>query len=278
MRIPSAATAPATILSYGLMLWISLVATPAPAPAQSPFAEPPPAPAGTTNAPGAAPRPKVEEISPGVFSFGDIRFSKRQGWIEVPCKVEKHDLPLEYVLVGPGGKKHETLLSTHVDATLFHAVMLLLGVKNSLQGADGFAKPPERLDAKYLATAPRLPGVRVRLEVRWEPADAPGATRTAPIADWLLRTDPEATAAPQVWTYTGSLFIEGVFMARLEQSYVAIITDPSALINNPGDGRDKDRVWRPNPANVPAAGTTVRLHIALDEAAPAVPASQPQPR
>ncbi|HSI83390.1 MAG: YdjY domain-containing protein [Candidatus Methylacidiphilales bacterium] len=226
-----------------------------------------------TNSP-EKPKPRVQEISPGVFELEGIRFSKQKRWVDIPCKVEKRDGELEYLLVGPGGKRHESLLSTDIDATMLHAVMLLLGIRNSLDPSQ-VPRAPERINAEYLANAPQLPGVRIRLELQWTTPDAPGQTRTAQAADWVMRSDLGVAMPPAAWLYTGSLFIEGTFMARAEQSFVALVTDPSALINNPGEGHDKDRVWRPNAGNVPAVGTDVRLHIALDEPASRVPASTP---
>jgi hypothetical protein len=61
------------------------------------------------------------------------------------------------------------------------------------------------------------------------------------------------------WLYNGSVFDRGGFAAQREGSYIALIRDPSALVNNPGADRDNDRIHFPNAELLPPEGSPVRV-------------------
>jgi hypothetical protein len=69
------------------------------------------------------------------------------------------------------------------------------------------------------------------------------------------------TSSP--WTYNGSMVQDGVFLADQELSIVAVITDPTALVNNPRDGYDNDEIWQVQDKVVPPLDTPVEISIAL---------------
>ena len=65
------------------------------------------------------------------------------------------------------------------------------------------------------------------------------------------------------WTYNGSMMSEGVFLAQSDRSIAALVTDPSALINNERPDSDNDQVWSILKENTPKAGTPVEISIQL---------------
>jgi hypothetical protein len=67
------------------------------------------------------------------------------------------------------------------------------------------------------------------------------------------------------------MFNEGHFLAQVEGSHAALVTYPSALINNPRRGSDNDQIWTVNTKAVPAADTPVEITIQL------LPANEPKP-
>ena len=68
------------------------------------------------------------------------------------------------------------------------------------------------------------------------------------------------------WTYNGSMFYHGKFLAQIDLSIAAMVTDPAALINNRQPGHDNDQIWAIDPNKTPAAGTPVSITIRLESA------------
>ena len=65
------------------------------------------------------------------------------------------------------------------------------------------------------------------------------------------------------WTYNGSLFSNGHFMAQVEGAFAALVTYPSALINNPRKGSDNDQIWAVNEKVIPPVKTPLEIAIQL---------------
>jgi hypothetical protein len=64
---------------------------------------------------------------------------------------------------------------------------------------------------------------------------------------------------------------DGVFLADEESSIVAVITDPTALVNNPREGYDNDEIWQIQEKAVPPMDTPVEISITLAESTPIKP-------
>jgi hypothetical protein len=65
------------------------------------------------------------------------------------------------------------------------------------------------------------------------------------------------------FTFTGSRIWQGKFLAQMDGSIIALITDPDALFNNPREHRDADEAWVVRPQDVPPLGTAMELSITL---------------
>lgn len=169
---------------------------------------------------------------------------------------------LEYVLVGSQGKVHESLLRTEVEPTQLHTAMLLLGVKAG-ERHPGDA-PPASIDADYLRTAPALKGDAVTILLKWTTG---GKETTCRAEELVYNTETKAVAPVGDWTYNGSMFEENKFLAQEEKSFVALVTDPTALINNPRPGHDNDQIWAVAKDKVPPKDTPVEVILELKSAA-----------
>jgi len=173
---------------------------------------------------------KIEELSPGKFRIGRVNFDKTARTVAIPAKVNQREGIVEYVLTTEAGKRHEALLTTTALPQDMHLACLLLGMKGAaLSGGRGEAMSVAAADA-------------VEVSVTWE-TNGP--------------SDP-MPAGP--WHYTGSRFIgPGGFAAQAEGSFIALIRDDTALLNNPGLSRDYDDLHVPNAALLPAAGAPVTI-------------------
>lgn len=223
-------------------------------------------------APSATPLPSppaLQAVSPGVYRLGQVTMDKNARQVRFPAVVNQTEGPVEYLLVGSRGKVHESVLRTDVEPTQVHTAMLLLGVKIPVdKGAPALPAPPAAIDADYLAATPLPPGVPVALRVRWQPPGE-GATPVECRAEALVddaRT--KGAMAAGNWLYNGSFVAQGRFQAEVEKSFVAVITDPAALLNNLRSGHDDESLWTAATARLPKSGTAVELIIQLPPATP----------
>jgi hypothetical protein len=65
------------------------------------------------------------------------------------------------------------------------------------------------------------------------------------------------------WTYNGSMIEDGTFLADQDLSLIAVITDPTALVNNPREGYDNDENWQVRDDKTPPLNTAVQVTITL---------------
>src|SRR4051812_3010767 len=136
------------------------------------------------NAPAAAAQPTepaqktggIQEISPGVFGIGDIRLDQKARTVTFPGAINLNQGLLEYLIVGPNGPTHESLLVTEVKPAELHTIMLLLGLKGMKPPA-GADMPPPQLTREYLQNAPKIGGENLNITLTWK--DAKGAAKTA---------------------------------------------------------------------------------------------------
>ena len=210
-----------------------------------------------------------KEIAPGIFKVGTVQLDKNAGTVTFPAKVQMDDGLLEYLLVGPQGPVHESLLVSEAAPQDVHMAMLLLGAKGMVHPQVG--KEPARIDAAYLAKAPKLTGDRILLSVKW--TDKSGKEQTSPAERWVMRKIFAAkkpvkhvNAEDGPWLYTGSYFYENRFIAQMDGTFAAMVTFPGALINNPRTGSNDDHIWFVKKEVVPPVGTPVEFTIKLEPA------------
>jgi len=234
-------------------------------------------PARAAEPPTGAPKPTgvpesaIKEIGNGVYEIGKVRLDQQQRTVVFPGAVNMDKGALEYLLVTKDGPTHESLLISDVTPSDLHLAMVLLGAKGAGIHAPAAADaPPAQITAEYLKHAPPLSGDRITISVEWE--DRKGAKKRAPVEDWIFMSNTKKTAAHGPWIYNGSMFgADGRFLAQSEGAFAALVTNPSALINNPRKGNDDDQIWEVNVKAVPPAETAVQIAIHLDEAPPTAP-------
>jgi hypothetical protein len=211
--------------------------------------------------------PAMKELSPGVFQIGKLRLDKNTKSIVFPGKINMSKDLVEYALVTPEGSTHEALLTTEIQPSDLHFAMLLLGAKGAgLLAPSPDQAPPGEINADYLRTAPRLKGDNLQITVKWKDKD--DKDKSAPIEDLLMNPDTRKAAPRGPWIYTGSMFgADGHFLAQQQGTFVSVVTNPVALINNPRKGNDDDRAWAVNESATPAVNTPVEIAIKITDGA-----------
>jgi hypothetical protein len=207
-----------------------------------------------------APAPAMREISPGIFEIGKLRLDQKALTITFPATLNMDRGLLEYLIVTPRGSTHESLLVTEVQPGDIHFAMLLLGAKGSGEKPGDAATPPPQIDSKYLKGAPKLKGDTIFISVKWMDG---AAEKTVRVEDWLANEKTKTPVNHGPWIYNGSMFSNGHFLAQSEGAIAALVTNPSALINNPRKGNDDDQIWAVNEKTVPALHTPLEVSIQL---------------
>ena len=231
--------------------------------------------ASAQNAPTATPTPPpapklsaLKEVAPGIYQYNGIRLDKVHGQISFPAKVNMAKGAIEYLLVNEKGKVHESLLSTKIMPHDIHVALLLIGLKLDPNTNLNEPVPPSAIDSDYLKSAPKMKGQAVEITVNWKDG---AIAKEIPASDWIFNTQTNQPMTAGSWTYTGSIIEDGVFLADQDLSIAALITDSTALVNNPRIGYNDDEIWQVRETAVRPENTPVEIRITLDNSSPPKP-------
>jgi len=218
-----------------------------------------------------------------------IELDRGLGAISVPVDVLiTHEL-LEYVLVGPGGSAHESLLVTGAKPSSINAALLAIGVE---EGRNAYWKevvpfPTEeelRQGAKHHELV--LPeGDGVLPYLAWREGDETYFLR---LEDTLCDLAAGRSMRRHRWVYIGSRFASlrsdgpEVFMADEEQNLInlAFFTEGNTLVTAALPECELQTIWRANDWLLPPRGSHVRLilsHVQLESLPERFRASLPEP-
>lgn len=182
--------------------------------------------------------------------------------MSLPAKVKLTDGLLEYVLVHKTGKTHESMFSTEVPPYHLQVAMLLLGGKGADPKILTNAPPSGPIsNAELMEYKPKpVPGDDVQISVHWK---ADGTNVVHRLNDLLLNKRTGKAMSNSAWIFSGSMVWEGAFIAQIEGSVIAIITDISAMFNSHHPERDRDSLWYVREKILPEEGTEVVIEIKL---------------
>ncbi len=193
--------------------------------------------------------PPVKEIAPGVFEVGGVRIFKKENRVEFPAQVNMTHGLLEYLLVSAGGKLHESLLKTAIEPSNLQIALLMLGLEGTSQPLKEQGDP----------ATPQ--GDPVTIWVTVKNGDSGKKLR---IEEWVAIKDQTGETSPMKhndFVFTGSIVRNGIFMAQMDKSIVALFHDPLAMFDNPAPEGGSDEVWYVNRKAVSPAGTDVIVNI-----------------
>lgn len=214
-------------------------------------------------------QPAVERLDETRFRVGTVVLDHKTREIRFPATVNMTQGLLEYILVRPYGKVHESLLVTDSSAIDINLAFTLLRYQPS---PELYALPNKKggLSGKY----PQVPAAtkaaaRISMKIEWDDA---GTTRTVPVHEWIQHAAKETMMPQTPWVYGGSVVEKGRFAAEITGDIVAIFTSSASLVNYPGLDKADDTVWFAFPGKVPPEGTKVSVIFAPYQA-PAAPSS-----
>lgn len=204
----------------------------------------PPAGPASTNLPA------LQRVGDGLFALGQVRLDKNQSTVSFPAVMNMNAGAIEYALVGSNGKIHESLLRTDVEPLQVHTAMLLLGAKDTTP----------RLAPGQVPPGPR--GDEILIWFEW---DKQGRRERVRIEDCIRNTESGKIMTRGPWVYNGSRLVNGQFLAQTLLSFVAVMEDSDALVNNPRPGHENDKIWVAEAKPAPEPGTLVTVIFELSK-------------
>jgi hypothetical protein len=218
-----------------------------PAFALAAMAQFPPPPPPTSQLPAPPQKLPVEKLSDTQFRIGKIHIDTAKREATVPGKVNPTSA-LEFVASARNGvKNYETALELDTDPINFNLAMILLG----LDKAKGV---PSK--AQFDSTAPQ--GDPVELWVEWTGA---GGKKKMKAEELLWNAERKATFAGTGWVYTGSMFMDGRFLAEVDGVLIGFVHTPSSIIERVDFERAPYGAVQLNPNLNLEPGTTVTLTV-----------------
>lgn len=190
-------------------------------------------------------KPPIQEIGAGLFQIGAVRLDKNKKNVSFGGSVNMSTGVVEYAIVGRQGKRHESVFVTQAEPYHIHLAMLLLGATNQSAKAE---------------SGRSLSGHPIQVTVSWKDGEKEKRTK---LEDLICKEQQSRAMTPGIWIYNGSRVVEGTFLAQRDESIIAIIDDPDALVNNPRTGRENDEIWFVNEKAVPPVGVAVRFALEL---------------
>jgi len=171
----------------------------------------------------ATKKPELIKIDATRYSLGNITIDKKKRTISFDATTEITENLIEYVLVNPEGKIHESLFVTKASPTNLNIAFKLLGYQEN-----------KSLFREFVNDLP---------------------------TEFFQEASDESTKSLAKWSYGGSFIHKGQFIAELNRDIIAVFTDRSAIANYTGKGREDDTLWFPLTKKVPAFGSKVKLTI-----------------
>lgn len=211
---------------------------------------------------GGTNRVPFRRLEDGCIQIGQVRLDPRRRTLSFPALLNMNEGIIEYLLVSTTGKTHESLLRTEAEPFHIQTAMLLLGAQGAGDAGRTNAPAGGQISAENLrlASAAPLVGERVMIGIEWVAA---GKTNQCALEDWVVDVKGGGPMSRGAFVFTGSRMFEGLFLAQQEGSIISVITDLSAVFNNPRARREDEDNWKIAGAGLPALDSSVRVIITV---------------
>jgi len=187
--------------------------------------------------------PGVEQVGEGLFRIGQVLVDATNMTVTFPAEVNMQEGLVEYLICARWGKLHESVLATEANPLDIQLGLLALG----MTCGGGVEFQGDRTKGK---------GDALRIFVEWDEGGSATKVRAEELVFDRKRDKPMKRSN---WIFTGSVIIEGHFMAQFDGLIAATYNDPCAIINSPLPSRYDDEILFANSAVAPPAGTSVTV-------------------
>ena len=208
-------------------------------------------------------KPEIIKINATTYTLGEITIDTKKRNISFDATTEITENLIEYVLVNPEGKTHESLFITNASPTNLNIAFKLLGFQENKSLFRKFVNdlPTETFQE---ASDEQKAESYFKIDVNWLDPKS-NKTISHNINELIINEQTKETIgtaeSTAKWSYGGSFIHKGQFIAELNRDIIAVFTDRSVVANYTGKGRDDDTLWFPLTKKVPTSGTKVKLTI-----------------
>jgi hypothetical protein len=208
-------------------------------------------------------QPAIRELADGRWMVGSIVLNKEKRTAEFPAQVNMVDGLVEYVLVHSTGKTHESLLVTDVQPYHLQVAMLLLGAKGADHSKRTNAPPSGPVNNSDLLSKPQppVPGTPMTIAFHSPNGGTNGIYRG--VNEFMYDRKKGMSMPSGNWNFSGSVVWEGAFIAQIEGSIIALVTDVGAMFNSRLPNRDADSSWFVRTAEIPREKTPIIIRISV---------------
>jgi len=194
--------------------------------------------------------PKPVSLGDDQFDFGGILIDRRKAKISFDAVCNQTSGLVEYALVHKNGKVHESLFRTEMSPRWIHACLVLIKARpfdlESLHGK------------KHLLASQDLAEHEVRAYVSWE---SNASSSLVPIHSFVYNQISDRNLDERPFVFTGSKTLEGVYLADVDGSILAIFNDIRSTINSFDKDSNSDDSWVALTDALPPLETKVRFHL-----------------
>lgn len=207
---------------------------------------------------GPAPQDAAQEAFVQLLQGQGLKLDVERGLLGVPVSVAiKHDL-LEYLLVGPEGKGHESLFGTAAKPSLINAALLALGAKPGQNAA--WVEPTASEPARLIPPS----GDGFYLYVAWRERDEVYLYR---IEDVISNVQTGRSMRRHRWVYLGSRFASPrpgepeVFVADATHNIInlSFFYSGNTLLTAALEECQEQTIWSANSPLLPPTSQNVQL-------------------
>jgi hypothetical protein len=204
--------------------------------------------------------PTFKVVAPSIIELGKVKLDKAERSVSFPAVFNKGQGMMEYFLVTPYGKVHESVLRTDASPLHIHVAMVLLNAQGA--GKNLLQTPPREYGG---SPGMVIPGDPITINITWQ-ENGKEVRRSAEemVFDQVAQTPMQKG----LWVFNGSAVWQGIFLAQQSGSLISLIPDPVALINNSSPAHDEPTVWLARADKLPPADVPLRITIKLVGARP----------
>jgi len=189
---------------------------------------------------------EITKISETKYKIGKAYLDTEKGSVTLNGWVNMSEGLVELLACGPNGKRHESVLVIDVEPYHLQVALLMLG----LEPGGGLLFQGD----------PRTPtGDSLYVYVSWDECD--GDHIHVRGEDLIYNVIEKRTMTHTAWIFSGSRFVNGRFVAAIEQSYITTFHDPNTIIDNPLPTGADDTLYEVNKNIVPAENTPVTVEL-----------------
>jgi len=166
-------------------------------------------------------KPRIEDLGKEKYRVGAIKIDKTRRLITIPgvmLPYEENKMIEFMATMKQGYKAYESVLSLETNAFEFNLACILIGLDSKKAVLSKFHFDPQPVQ-----------GDPVSIKVSWVKN---GKRVEYDVID-LLKIGETKLDKPTVWSYTGSMFVEGDrYLAQMDGVLIGLIHDPASIIEH----------------------------------------------